>query len=853
MIRKISALIVLFIAIAGFFVGQLKHSENMAGSKLIPEPKDTTQIVMKTHEDEEKEHLLKMQYFENMHKAAPNVDWREIEKQSKLLLKSKAQFKTNSSFANGELDAYWQEKGSNNQSGRVHTAFLDVSNNKLYCGSAGGNVWKGNPDGTNWQSLNDDLQFDNILSLHKLQISGGERLFVPTGGKLFYYSDDDGVTWQTSNGIDNVQSWGSIQKAIFTNDVSKSIYLLVQEWDYTNWNQITSIYKSVDKAATFSLIQSYDEPTYGNHNHFDIFSPVLNNDTCYIIENNNFLKIDPANSIISSVGSIPNSPSKVLLAGTKVGNTSTFYIYSDQNIYRSTNSGATWSLRGNVGENPFRRTSFNCSINNPDNVFFGSVEVQKSTNGGQNWSVVNNWWEYYGSESNKLHADIPSIISTFDGTGNEIQYISTDGGLYKSTNQLSTVQNLSLSGLRVDRYYSVYTNKNDTNYIYVGTQDQGFLRTGVDNGGILDFDQVISGDYGHIVSADGGNSLWTVYPGFAHFYANAKTGTASASWNFNGANELWIPPLMADLDHSNIVYMAGGNLSTSGSHIIKLTYSGGSISAIQMNYDFDVDTSGSYITSLAMSPINHNYWYILTDNGQFFYSTNAGQSWTQTNSFTGPGAHYFYGATIHPSTTNLGTVTIGGSGYSNPPVYQSTDNGASFTDISSGMPSCLVYKLVGNDDEKYIFAATSIGAFVYSDSSNSWYDISTGFAPDQTYWTADYIPSMNTVRFGTYGRGLWDFKMPYKSTSKSQTALNKLKFNIFPNPASEFVTIDFSEVQSEIVKIELLNTAGKQIYTNYIKPKLNYVKIPVDNFPSGVYFVRVSTDKKSSFKKLIVK
>ena len=28
---------------------------------------------------------------------------------------------------------------------------------------------------------------------------------------------------------------------------------------------------------------------------------------------------------------------------------------------------------------------------------------------------------------------------------------------------------------------------------------------------------------------------------------------------------------------------------------------------------------------------------------------------------------------------------------------------------------------------------------------------------DQTYWSVDYIPEINTARFGTYGRGIWDF------------------------------------------------------------------------------------------------
>ena len=32
-------------------------------------------------------------------------------------------------------------------------------------------------------------------------------------------------------------------------------------------------------------------------------------------------------------------------------------------------------------------------------------------------------------------------------------------------------------------------------------------------------------------------------------------------------------------------------------------------------------------------------------------------------------------------------------------------------------------------------------------------------APDQTYWSVEYIPELLTARFGTYGRGIWDFKM----------------------------------------------------------------------------------------------
>ena len=39
----------------------------------------------------------------------------------------------------------------------------------------------------------------------------------------------------------------------------------------------------------------------------------------------------------------------------------------------------------------------------------------------------------------------------------------------------------------------------------------------------------------------------------------------------------------------------------------------------------------------------------------------------------------------------------------------------------------------------------------------TWTDLAGISAPDQTYWSVEYIPELNTARFGTYGRGIWDF------------------------------------------------------------------------------------------------
>ena len=75
----------------------------------------------------------------------------------------------------------------------------------------------------------------------------------------------------------------------------------------------------------------------------------------------------------------------------------------------------------------------------------------------------------------------------------------------------------------------------------------------------------------------------------------------------------------------------------------------------------------------------------------------------------------------------------------------------------TGLPNTLVFDLDGTQDGNFIFAATEVGPYVYVVHDGEWYDLAGVGAPDQTYWTVEYIDNINTVRYGTYGRGIWDF------------------------------------------------------------------------------------------------
>ena len=416
------------------------------------------------------------------------------------------------------------------------------------------------------------------------------------------------------------------------------------------------------------------------------------------------------------------------------------------------NGGNSWINRGEKPQWYFNlQNSFSSSNINRDDVFWGGMEVFKSTDGANSWQLINNWWEYYGNESSMLHADIPEVKFFLDPNFNEVALISTDGGLYYSNDNLETVQNLSMNGLGVSQYYSTYTKRSFPYNVYAGSQDQGFQRSINPQGDTYNFEQSISGDYGHLSSGDNGQTIWSNYPGFTMYYNNPITNGGGLTLDFPGSGHLWLAPLIEDPYEPNKAYLAGGGLS-GGNHLFHLTAGQSSISYIEEPYSFN-----STISAMGYSSIEPNNRYILDYNGNFYHSRNDGESWQQSPAFDGPNSHYFYGSTIWASSITPGKVIIGGSGYSNPPAYISYNHGETFQNFNNGLPNTLIYEIAGTPDDEYLFAATEVGPYVYINTDDRWVDLAGISGPDQTYWSVEYIPELSTARFGTYGRGIWDF------------------------------------------------------------------------------------------------
>jgi len=408
------------------------------------------------------------------------------------------------------------------------------------------------------------------------------------------------------------------------------------------------------------------------------------------------------------------------------------------------------------------------------------------------------------------------------------------------------------------QYYSVYTLPVNNSIIYAGAQDQGMQRCMKDSGNLLDFSQLISGDYGQIVSGNKGVSIWYNYPGFVVYYARAhEEAFKTKSSSFKTKGQLWIPPLCADPYQSNVCWYAGGDTIDNGKATLYKLTGLDTIAWERQKLNF----GDGAISALAISTINPKYRYLMTTKTQFYYSINDGTSWAKSDVTTLPGGHYFYGNAVLPSTKKLGTIYLAGSGYSTSGFLVSEDNGKTFKPMTHNLPKTLIYSIAADDNEEYIFAATEIGPYMLSLKDTTWSFMGANAASDALHWSVQYLPSSKTVRFGTYARGIWDFKIdriitPTTSVASEQT--QAIKIEAIPNVTRNNVNINFSLAKSGFASIKVFDIEGKlvQILSQkyYEKGPHNIIWDCKSNegyrLPTGNYMCIISTEGVVDFAKI---
>lgn len=87
-------------------------------------------------------------------------------------------------------------------------------------------------------------------------------------------------------------------------------------------------------------------------------------------------------------------------------------------------------------------------------------------------------------------------------------------------------------------------------------------------------------------------------------------------------------------------------------------------------------------------------------------------------------------------------------------------------------------------------------------------------------------------------------KAQQSQTDESDNSISAAGFHVFPNPAANEVRVQYeSSAVAENVMLEIMDISGRVVYSTPMQNETNDFTIPLTDYPSGVYLIRVSSDE----------
>ena len=237
---------------------------------------------------------------------------------------------------------------------------------------------------------------------------------------------------------------------------------------------------------------------------------------------------------------------------------------------------------------------------------------------------------------------------------------------------------------------------------------------------------------------------------------------------------------------------------------------------------------------------------------------------------------YITSISVDPQNPDNIVVTLGNYGRSTHVYYSTnaTSDSPTFTNITGNLPEMPVYaSTILWDNSSKVIIGTEYGAYACENvlaSSPIWESVNeNGLANVPIFkLVQQVIPNFwadgNTgvtnygyIYAATHGQGIYQ-----TSTFHGPVAVKpvpeKATFNeltLYPNPASNFVNIDFDLDSYQQVSLSIFNLKGQKVISKEITNRTigqNHIQINIKDLSKGIYLVKLQTDNNSKIKKLII-
>jgi photosystem II stability/assembly factor-like uncharacterized protein len=262
----------------------------------------------------------------------------------------------------------------------------------------------------------------------------------------------------------------------------------------------------------------------------------------------------------------------------------------------------------------------------------------------------------------------------------------------------------------------------------------------------------------------------------------------------------------------------------------------------------DAETILPYHVAEVISDGNSLYARIQSE--ALFRSDDNGFTWDSLNTYF---SNHFYTILAKDSCIYLGTYSDG--------FYISKDRGDSWQNASAGLTDSAgihALHLVSNNIISSISKDFQQSIYRYSLKENKWHPFNEGFLIKRLDWIFDFENNSEYL-FLASDNSIWRGPVTDLITDvyhiNNQVINDAILFQNYPNPFNPVTTIKFSIPNSDLVKIQIINTLGEVVavvYDEVLNPGTYKIKFDGSNFPSGLYFYRLETSKFSKTKKFLL-
>ncbi len=611
------------------------------------------------------------------------------------------------------------------------------NNNIIFACAASGGLWKTTNGGVSWSTNTDQLGTlttsdiainplnTNIMYLATGDGDGVQSIYPTPGTVGVLKSYDGGNTWNPTTLAYDLSYAGASQYSvnellIDPNDTS----ILLAATTFGIWRSTNSGATWTEAAGTGSGNAKWFhsiEFHLGNPSIvYAATSTVFNGGGCF------YRSLDTGASWTQLSTGLPNNSfAEGMEIGVTAADTSLVYVLACRNIYYdyeglyvSTDDGTSFTEQSGYPTQPnvlgrqangndygtglsYYALTMAVSQTNKDSIWVGGVNIWASADGGVTWKPSSNWFD---TNAPYIHCDIHNI-QFIPGTNSQGYLVGCDGGVFITSNAGTNWTDIS-NNLEIGQQY------------YIGaaaTSPTQTLSAWQDNGVVASTSPVSAQKYGGdgtgcFIDWSNPSTIYSESPGAPTFIRSTNGGT---SWKsiINGITEInpyqWLTPFIQDPTTSTTLYCGINNVwktTNSGSNWSKISTWGNpsqkmvalAVDSANVNYIY-----AAYNDTIEMTPDGGTNWYNIT-----------GTLPTDSTSITA----------IAVSSKTPSHIWVVFSGYYETcKVFASTNSGATWTNISNGLPNLPVNTIVcESGSPNGIFVGTDQGVYYHDTNTSNW-------------------------------------------------------------------------------------------------------------------------------------